>query len=291
MTITGSHFQDDSNPVVGVQVGDYQVPSADFNVSDASHITATFPAAAKVIPPTDQTDGAGRVQVTVTLQDGETSAVNVNSWFTYVDDNGSSQPLPTVTSVHNYAGPEAGGNTVDVYGAGFSGATDVTFGGVSAGAGNFQVNSSGTMISVQVPAFQNGTTTCDQDGSSFSASENATNDICQTQVVVTTPNGSSSTSTILPHVRGADQHRRRRRHAEPARQRSLARGHRVRLRAGSDDHVDLHEPAGRPRSPARRAARSSRSPARASTRRRSTGSTSAARRRRPRSWTSSPSSA
>src|SRR5205809_5749817 len=33
-------------------------------VTDASHITAAFPAAAKVIPPTDQTDGAGRVQVT-----------------------------------------------------------------------------------------------------------------------------------------------------------------------------------------------------------------------------------
>ena len=202
VTITGSHFQDASNPVVGVQVGDYQVPSAGFNVSDAAHITAVFPAAAKVIPPTDQTDGAGRVQVTVTLKDGETSAVTANSWFTYVDDNGSSQALPTVTSVHNYAGPEAGGNTVDVYGAGFSGATDVTFGGVSAGAGNFHVDSSGTKISVQVPAFQNGTTTCDQDGSSFSASENAMNDICQTQVVVTTPNGSSSTSTILPLYEG-----------------------------------------------------------------------------------------
>ena len=202
VTITGSHFQDASNPVVGVQVGDYQVPSAGFNVSDAAHITAAFPAAAKVIPPKDQTDGAGRVQVTVTLKDGETSAVTVNSWFTYVDDNGSSQALPTVTSVHNYAGPEAGGNTVDVYGAGFSGATDVTFGGVSAGAGNFQVDSSGAKISVQVPAFQNGTTMCDQDGSSFSASENAMNDICQTQVVVTTPNGSSSTSTILPLYEG-----------------------------------------------------------------------------------------
>jgi len=83
---------------------------------DASHITAAFPAAAKVIPPTDQTDGAGRVQVTVTLKDGETSAANINSWFTYVDKSGSSQPLPTVTGVHNYAGPEAGGNTVDVYG-------------------------------------------------------------------------------------------------------------------------------------------------------------------------------
>ena len=194
-----------------------------------------------MIPPTDQTDGAGRVQVTVTLKDGETSAVTVNSWFTYVDDNGSSQALPTVTSVHNYAGPEAGGNTVDVYGAGFSGATDVTFGGVSAGGGNFQVNSSGTRISVQVPAFQNGTTTCDQDGSSFSASENATNDICQT------PGRRHHSERLEQHVhdpaavRRADQHRRRRCHASAARQRSLACGHRVRLRAGSDDHVDLHE--------------------------------------------------
>ena len=98
VTITGSHFQDSANPVVGVQVGGYQVPAADFSVGDASHLTVAFPAAADVIPPNDQTDGAGRVQVTVTLQDDETSAVNVNSWFTYVDDNGSSQPLPTVTT-------------------------------------------------------------------------------------------------------------------------------------------------------------------------------------------------
>jgi hypothetical protein len=201
VTITGSHFQDSSNPVVGVQVGDYKIPSTNFSVADGSHITATFPAAADVIPPQDQTDGAGRVQVTVTLEDGETSAANINSWFTYVDKNGSS-PLPTVTGVHTFAGPEAGGNTVNVFGAGFTGATDVTFGGVSAGAGNFQVNASGTEISVKVPAFQQLNTACDQDGSSFSGSENATNDICQTQVVVTTPNGQSSTSTILPLYEG-----------------------------------------------------------------------------------------
>ena len=199
VTITGSHFQDGTNPVVGVQVGDYQVPAADFSVSDASHITVTFPAAADVIPPNDQTDGAGRVQVSVTLQDGETSAVNVNSWFTYVDDNGSSQPLPTVTSVHTYAGPETGGNSVTVYGAGFTGATSVTFGGVPGTI----VSNTDTQIKVTVPAFQNGVTTCDQDGSNFDPSQNATNDICQTQVEVTTPNGTSTDSTILPLYEGA----------------------------------------------------------------------------------------
>ncbi|HEX3237645.1 MAG TPA: protease pro-enzyme activation domain-containing protein [Gaiellaceae bacterium] len=199
VTITGSHFQDAANPVVSVQVGDYQVPAADFDVTDASHIAVTFPAAAGVLPPTDPTSGAGRVQVTVTLHDGETSAVNVNSWFTYVDDNGTSQPLPTVTGVHTYAGPDAGGNTVTVYGAGFTGATGVTFGGVPGAI----VSSTDTQIKVTVPAFQNGTTVCEQDGSSFDPSQNATNDICQTQVEVTTPNGTSTDSTILPLYEGA----------------------------------------------------------------------------------------
>ena len=190
-----------------------------------------------MIPPNDQTDGAGRVQVTVTLQDGETSAVNVNSWFTYVDDNGSSQPLPTVTSVHTYAGPETGGNSVTVYGAGFTGATGVTFGGVP---GHDRLDTD-TQIKVTVPAFQNGVTTCDQDGSSFDPSQNATNDICQTQVAVTTPNGTSTDSTILPLYEGAFTIRRRRR--DPGSRGTGGRTgvDRVRLRAHADDHVDLDE--------------------------------------------------
>ncbi len=200
VTITGTHFQDGSNPVVGVQVGSYQVPSADFSVTNGTTITATFPSALLMTPPNDQTDGAGPEQVTVTLQDGETSIVNMNSWFTYVDDNGSSQALPTVTGVHTYAGADAGGNTVDVYGAGFTGATDVTFGGVS--GSNIQVLHDWE-LQVTVPAFQNGTTVCDQDGSSFDPSEDATNDICQTQVEVTTPNGTSTDATILPLYEGA----------------------------------------------------------------------------------------
>jgi Pro-kumamolisin, activation domain/IPT/TIG domain/PASTA domain/Divergent InlB B-repeat domain len=202
VTITGTNFeQNGAADVAGVQIGDYQVPAYAFTVTSPTSITATFPAAAHVVPPHDQTDGAGREQVTVTLADGESSAVNVSSWFTYVDDNGSSQLLPTVTGVQTYAGPEAGGNTVDVYGAGFTGATAVTFGGVS--AATFTVNPSGTQIHVTVPAFQNGFTACAHDGSTFAAGQNATNDICQTQVVVTNANGSSRTSTILPLYEGA----------------------------------------------------------------------------------------
>jgi hypothetical protein len=207
VTITGTHFQDSGNPVVGVQVGDVEVPGF-FSVINGTTIDALFPPAGDVIPPNETTDGAGRVQVHVTLQNGETSAPGPNSWFSYVDDNGSSQPLPTVTSVHTYGGPEAGGNTVQIYGSGFTGTTGssgVTFGGVD--ATSYTV-ASDWKITATVPAYGGGTT-CDQDGSSIDSSENATNDICQTQVVVTNPNGSSNTSTILPLYEGAfafDEH-------------------------------------------------------------------------------------
>jgi hypothetical protein len=199
VTLTGTHFQDSSNPVVGVQIGAYQVPAADFNVVDANHIAVTFPAAAAVMPPGDPTDGAGRVRVTVTLRDGETSAVAVNDFFTYVDGSNPSQPVPAVTSVHSYAGPETGGNSVTVYGTGLTNATTVTFGGVPATI----VSNGSTQITVTVPAFQSGTTVCDQDGSTFDPSQNASNDICQTQVEVTTAHGTSADSTILPLYEGA----------------------------------------------------------------------------------------
>jgi hypothetical protein len=202
VTITGSHFQDSGNPVVGVQVGGYQVPAADFTVTGPTSITATFPAAADVIPPQDKT-GAGPEQVTVTLKDGETSAVNIHSWFTYVDANGSAQALPTVTGVHSYAGPDAGGNTVEIFGAGFTGATGVTFGGVPVSGFTAANVLHDWEIQVKVPAFQNGTTSCAEDGSSFGTGENATNDVCQTQVEVTTPNGTSTDSTIEPLYEGA----------------------------------------------------------------------------------------
>ena len=198
VTITGTNL----SSVADVQVGSYQVPISDLSNVTPTTVTATFPAASKVVPSTEPTDGAGRVQVTVTLTDGETSAVNANSWFTYVDENGSSQPIPSVTSVRAYAGPDGGGNTVDLYGSGFTGATDVSFGGVSVGAGNFTVKSD-WQIQATAPAFQNGTTNCVQDGSSFGTGENATNDICQTEVVVTNANGQSQTSAIQPLYEGA----------------------------------------------------------------------------------------
>jgi hypothetical protein len=204
VTITGTNFETGggASNVAGVQVGDVQLPTAAVTNVTATTITADFPSSVDAIPPNDQTDGAGRAEVTVTLKDGESSAVGLNSTFTYVDENGGSQTIPTVIGVHSYAGPDAGGNTVDIYGSGFTnvtGPSGVTFGGVD--ATSYQVESD-WLIQATVPVFQNGTTTCDQNGSSFGTGENATNDICQTQVVVTNANGSSKKSTIQPLYEG-----------------------------------------------------------------------------------------
>ena len=145
-------------------------------------------------------------QVTVTLNDGETSAVNMNSGFTFVDDNGSAAAIPAVTGVHTFAGTDAGGNTVDVYGAGFTGATSVTFGGVA--ASTFTVNRADWQIAATVPAYQDGVTSCDESGSSFGGERHERHLPGAGQV--TTPNGQSQTSRSSRSTRERHVQRHRR---------------------------------------------------------------------------------
>ncbi len=202
MTITGSGFEIAGVPdVADVQVGTVQIPVGFFTVTSPTTIVVDLRPAALMVPPGDTTNGAGGYQVLVTLKDGETSKPTPGSLFEFVNTNGSGT-VPAVTSVRAYGGPEAGGNTVDIFGTGLSAPTGVTFGGVS--ASNIQVISD-FELSVRAPAFNGGTTACVQNGSSFGTGENATNDICQVQVVVTNAHGSSATSTILPLYEGPAQ--------------------------------------------------------------------------------------
>ncbi|CAN7403178.1 IPT/TIG domain-containing protein [Aminobacter sp. LjRoot7] len=88
--------------------------SASFTVISATQIAATSPAGA-----------AGTVDITVTTPGG-TSATSASDQFTYVAP-------PTVTALSANRGSTAGGGSVTLTGTGFTHATDVTFGGATAG--------------------------------------------------------------------------------------------------------------------------------------------------------------
>src|SRR5262249_9447190 len=116
VTITGANFTGAS----GVSFG--TAAAASFTVLSDTALTATSPAAA-----------AGAVDVTVTTPSG-TSATSPADRFTY-----NATPAPAVTGVSPGSGTTAGGTLVTVTGTGFTDATDVLFGGQSAGP--FVVNS------------------------------------------------------------------------------------------------------------------------------------------------------
>jgi hypothetical protein len=101
-----------------------------FNVDSDTQITATSPAGLKT------------VDVTVTTPAG-TSAATPADQFTY-----TTLGVPSVTSVSPGAGSSAGGDLVTITGIGFTGATDVTFGPVSA---SFSVDMD-TQITATSPA-------------------------------------------------------------------------------------------------------------------------------------------
>jgi IPT/TIG domain len=108
--------------------------------------------------------GAGWHNVFVTTPAGTSPAVTADQ-FTYV------LTPPVVSSLSQASGPTAGGTTVTIKGTGFSGATRVLFGTVP--ASSFSVSSSTRITAVAPAAAAAGTV----------------------DVVVTTPNGTSTTSS------------------------------------------------------------------------------------------------
>ena len=123
VTITGA------NLTAATEV-DFGGVATSFYVDSDTSITAFSPG------------GAGTVDVTVTTLDG-TSASSADDQFSYI-----APPSPAVTGVGPSLGPEDGGTWVTITGAGFTGATEVDFGGVPA---DFAVDSD-TSITAISPA-------------------------------------------------------------------------------------------------------------------------------------------
>jgi Pro-kumamolisin, activation domain/IPT/TIG domain/Fibronectin type III domain len=192
LTIAGTGFITGAS---AVSIGTFAVPTSDIDVVSDTQIRVTAPPAATQTGGDTGESGAGRAIVSVTTPHGS-SPITAASQLQYIDTNAGSA-VPTVTLVSNDVGPQAGGNHVLVYGAGFTSGglpnvTSVTVGGVAA---TFTITST-NQLSVTVPAYNDGVTVC-------APVDAHPTQICQTQLVVTGPNGASAPSTIHPLYEGA----------------------------------------------------------------------------------------
>lgn len=124
VTITGTNF------TASGMVVRFGTTSAVFTYIDSTTIVAVAPA-----------HTAGTVDVTVTTAAGTSPTAGTADDFTY-----TGALIPVVSAVSPNSGPI--GTTVSITGSGFTGATSVTFGGVSA---TFTVNSDG-QITASVPS-------------------------------------------------------------------------------------------------------------------------------------------
>lgn len=198
VTVTGSGFTGTGVHLAYVQVGSVSLPPSAVTNLTATSFDLAVPSGSVLSPPLTPNNGAGGYHLSVIMSNGLTSKGGPNSVVQIT--GAASGTLPVVTGVGPSGGPESAAFgsspvTTTVYGAGFTGASKVTFGGVS--SPRIAVNASGTQITATVPAYQPEITSCAQG-------DFPRTDVCQTQVVVTTGSGSSadSSSTILPPYSG-----------------------------------------------------------------------------------------
>lgn len=184
VTITGSGFGSTKGSVF---FGTTPVPSDDI-IWSATSIALTTPA--YVAPPGAPAGVASGAVVTVVTAGTpkESTSPSAGSVFHYAA--GSSGNKPLIDYVSSSTGRTAGGNTVTIDGAGFSGLMSVTFGGIPSSHVTF-VNDN--TVTATVPP-KSDSPTC----------ANSTAGICQVVVQVTTSSGSSSTTAtpILPPYTG-----------------------------------------------------------------------------------------
>ena len=186
VTIHGTGFKTGSTSnVKGVSFGDF--PAASFTVTSSTTIVAkTAPAGVPKLLGKAVAAGTESL-VEVTYTSGHIAAGPTYSYLAVTKN----KELPTVLSVGPTGGPSAGGNTVSIYGTGFAGATKVTFGGVA--ATSFVVKSD-SLIEAVAPS--SATVSC------LAISHTSASGLCQTQVVVTGPSGSSVVIPALKPLQG-----------------------------------------------------------------------------------------
>jgi len=107
-------------------LGPSSVPVVDFGTNPASSVIAL---ADNLVKATSPAGTVGTVDITVTSAAGTSAKVTADS-FTY---NSSVPPVPGVTGVGPSSGPATGGTNLYISGQGFTGATAVRFGTVTAG--------------------------------------------------------------------------------------------------------------------------------------------------------------
>lgn len=199
VTVTGTGFESSAgrSQVTGVQVGALGLPTSAVTVESPTSLVVDVPGAAlqQAGDPSAPTlsGGAGIYDLTVSVDGGQTSAPGAGSRLVLDPSTTTSSGAPVVVATGPAGGNEAGGNTVTVYGVGLGGATEVSFGGVP--GSQPKVNASGTELTTTVPAYGSGTACLSGDDPST--------DVCQVQVQVTTPAGTSATAQILPEYAGA----------------------------------------------------------------------------------------
>jgi hypothetical protein len=140
-------------PSNGVSAGGTQVdisgtgladnPIVHFGNAVAQSVTVLSPYSIVAIAPT----GTSTVDVTVTTAGG-TSGTGASTKYGYFTPT-TNPAAPTITSVSPASGPQAGGNTVKIFGSGLSGAFVVSFGNFNA---TQITNVSSTEVDVVVPA-------------------------------------------------------------------------------------------------------------------------------------------
>ena len=202
LTITGTGFKSGATPEVAqVQVGSAVLSGSEFQVVNATTITATVPAGTDALPPVAPSpqDGSGPAEVIVTLKDDRSSLPSPASTFEYVDTGIKNADFPSVTGVVPYAGAEVKPKPVAILGADFDTATSVTFGGVP--ATSWKVDND-NRITVTPPPFSGSTNCAPLPATGVYAGETAANDICQVQVRVRNGSFTSRASQILPPDEG-----------------------------------------------------------------------------------------